>query len=89
MQKNNKKPADGTRILIVRLSAIGDVLHATAVVHNLKRIYPNCHLTWLVSPPADILLKNNPDIFEEVEAKVREKLVPNVAESEEETVEEE
>ena len=46
MQKKNIEPADGTRILIVRLSAIGDVLHATAVTHNLKRIYPNCHLTW-------------------------------------------
>lgn len=64
MQKKNIEPADGTRILIVRLSAIGDVLHATAVTHNLKRIYPNCHLTWLVSPPADSLLKNNPDIDE-------------------------
>ncbi|MCR5440097.1 MAG: glycosyltransferase family 9 protein [Selenomonas sp.] len=64
MQKKNIEPADGTRILIVRLSAIGDVLHATAVVHNLKRIYPNCHLTWLVSPPADSLLQNNPDIDE-------------------------
>ena len=64
MQKKNREPADGTRILIVRLSAIGDVLHATAVVHNLKRIYPNCHLTWLVSPPADSLLQNNPDIDE-------------------------
>lgn len=52
----------GTRILIVRLSAIGDVLHATSVVHNLRRNYPDCHITWLASPPADGLLENNPDI---------------------------
>ena len=46
------------RILIIRLSAIGDVLHATSVVHNLRIKYPKAHISWLVSPPADILLKN-------------------------------
>ena len=50
------------RILVVRLSAIGDVLHATTVVHNLKLHYPNSHVTWLVSPPADCLLEGNPDV---------------------------
>lgn len=60
MQKNQLPP--GTHILIVRLSAIGDVLHATSIVHNLRRIHPDCHITWLVSPPADGILKDNPDI---------------------------
>lgn len=59
---NEQKLPHGARILIVRLSAIGDVLHSTAVVHNLKRLVPDCHVTWLVSPPASILLENNPDI---------------------------
>ncbi len=59
---NEQKLPRGARILIVRLSAIGDVLHSTAVVHNLKRLVPDCHVTWLVSPPASILLENNPDI---------------------------
>lgn len=62
MKKNLENP--NIRILIVRLSAIGDVLHATAVVHNLRRVYPDCHITWLVSPPADSLLKDNPDVDE-------------------------
>ena len=53
---------DDAKILIVRLSAIGDVLHATSVIHNLKRLRPDCHITWLVSPPADSLLQGNPDI---------------------------
>lgn len=59
---NEQKLPHGARILIVRLGAIGDVLHSTAVVHNLKRLVPDCHVTWLVSPPASILLENNPDI---------------------------
>lgn len=62
MKKNHPVLAAGTRILIVRLSAIGDVMHATAVVHNLKRLQPGCHITWLVSPPAASLLAGNPDI---------------------------
>lgn len=50
------------RILVLRLSAIGDVLHATAVVRTLREKYPRAHITWLVSPPADSLLRDNPDI---------------------------
>ena len=50
------------RILIVRLSAIGDVLHATTVVHNLRQLLPDAELTWLVSPPASTMLTHNPDI---------------------------
>lgn len=52
------------RILIVRLSSIGDVLHATTVAHNLKQSYPDCHLTWIVSRTAAELLQYNPDIDE-------------------------
>ncbi|WP_303104220.1 glycosyltransferase family 9 protein [uncultured Mitsuokella sp.] len=59
---NESKLPKNARILIVRLSAIGDVLHSTSVVHNLKRLCPSCHITWLVSPPASLLLEGNPDI---------------------------
>lgn len=59
---NESKLPKNARILIVRLSAIGDVLHSTAVVHNLKRLCPSCHITWLASPPASLLLAGNPDI---------------------------
>lgn len=50
------------RILIIRLSAIGDVLHSTTVAHNLKLRFPDCHISWLASPPASELLSGNPDI---------------------------
>ncbi len=53
-----------TRFLIVRLSSIGDVLHATTVAHNLKLHYPHCHISWIASPPASELLVCNPDIDE-------------------------
>jgi 3-deoxy-D-manno-octulosonic-acid transferase len=53
-----------THFLILRLSSIGDVLHATTVAHNLKLRSPGCHITWLASPPASSLLADNPDIDE-------------------------
>lgn len=55
---------NGKKILILRLSAIGDVLHATPVARELKKMQPDCHITWLVSPPADTLLQENPYIDE-------------------------
>jgi len=54
----------GNNILILRLSAIGDVLHATPVARELKKLQPDAHITWMVSPPADKLLTENPDIDE-------------------------
>lgn len=49
-------------ILIVKLSAIGDVIHALPVAHALKRQYPEVHITWIVEKTAYDLLTNNPDI---------------------------
>ncbi|WP_378950867.1 lipopolysaccharide heptosyltransferase II [Pelosinus sp. sgz500959] len=51
-------------ILIVKLSAIGDVIHALPVAHALKKKYPNSRITWVVEKPAYDLLTNNPDIDE-------------------------
>ena len=52
------------RILIIRLSAIGDVLHATPVARALRRALPAAHIAWLASPPADELLAACPEIDE-------------------------
>lgn len=40
------------RILIIRLSAIGDVVHTLPAVHLLKRHLPGCHITWAVEAAA-------------------------------------
>lgn len=53
-----------TNILIVKLSAIGDVIHALPVSHALKQTYPQARVTWIVEPPAYDLLTNNPYIDE-------------------------
>ncbi|MDF2500172.1 MAG: rfaF [Anaerosporomusa subterranea] len=47
------------RILIVKLSAIGDVIHALPVAHALKAGFPDCKITWVVEKPALELVKAN------------------------------
>lgn len=47
-------------ILIVKLSAIGDVIHALPVSYAIKETFPDAKITWVVEPPAYELLKMNP-----------------------------
>jgi len=55
--------ADGkptSRILVVRLGAMGDILHTLPAVAALKQNHPNADLTWLVEPQWTPLLEGNP-----------------------------
>ena len=49
-------------ILIIKLSAIGDVIHALPVAAAIKKTWPDCHLTWVVSPIAADIVRNSPAI---------------------------
>ena len=51
-------------ILIVKLSAIGDVIHALPVSYAIKETFPKARVTWAVEPPARELLVDNPYIDE-------------------------
>jgi heptosyltransferase-1 len=51
-------------ILIIRLSAIGDVVMASPLAAALRRAHPDARLTWLVEPAAAGLLDANPDLDE-------------------------
>ena len=51
-------------ILVVKLSAIGDVIHALPVSYAVKETYPDAHLTWVVEPTAYPMLEDNPYIDE-------------------------
>lgn len=55
---------DYKNILIIKLSAIGDVIHALPVASALKKNNPNARITWIVEKPAYDLLTNNPYIDE-------------------------
>ena len=52
------------KILIVKLSAIGDVIHCLPVAAAIKSAIPDCHLAWLVDKGSAELLENNKSIDE-------------------------
>lgn len=52
----------GTRILIIKLAAMGDVLRTTPILTPLKEKYPVSHITWVVDRASYDLLKRNKKI---------------------------
>lgn len=48
------------RILIVKLSAIGDVAMATPVARGLRDLYPDARIDWLVEPLSADVVRGNP-----------------------------
>ncbi len=55
---------DGKRILIVKPSSLGDVVHTLPLVHALKRCARSCRIGWIVQKPFAGVLENDPDIDE-------------------------
>ena len=53
-------PADPLRILIVKPSALGDIVHALPLLHLLRQRFPAAHITWLVTPAFASLLEGHP-----------------------------
>jgi ADP-heptose:LPS heptosyltransferase len=48
-----------TRILIIKLDAVGDVLRTTCILHGLKEQYPKSEITWITRQSAVPLFENN------------------------------
>lgn len=48
-----------TKILIIKLDAVGDVLRTTAILHGLKAKYDNSEITWTTRASALPLFENN------------------------------
>jgi len=52
------------RILIVKLSSLGDVIHALPTLEALRSLYPQGHITWLVEEPHAPVLAGHPVLDE-------------------------
>ncbi|NGX40045.1 MAG: Lipopolysaccharide heptosyltransferase 1 [Chlamydiae bacterium] len=50
------------QVLIVKTSAIGDVLHTLSVIDYLKGRFPRCQIDWVVEKPSASLLKSHPGL---------------------------
>ena len=57
-------PTPPQRILIIKPSAIGDVVHALPVLNLLRRKWPHAHVSWVVTPACQGLVENHPQIDE-------------------------
>ena len=44
------------KILIVKLSAIGDVIHTLPSLNAIRRHYPDAHITWLIEEATSSLI---------------------------------
>lgn len=60
LNKNIKTMNENTKILIIRLSALGDTIHTLPLASAIKKAYPNCRLDWLVEDKAQHFIHNNP-----------------------------
>jgi len=63
---NGTAPKDIERILIIRLSAIGDVVRTLPAVNALRDRFPTAHIVWVVEEKARDLLVHQPEIDETI-----------------------
>ncbi len=58
-------------ILIIKLSSLGDVIHALPALRTLRRLHPKAHIAWIVEEKCQDLLYNNPDLDELIVVRIR------------------
>jgi len=64
LQTPNRTLLPQTRILLVKLSSFGDVLHALPTLEALRAAYPSAHITWLAEAAYAPLLSGHPGLDE-------------------------
>lgn len=52
--------ASPKRILIVRISALGDIVFCTSLLEGLRRAHPDAHISWLAKPGFGSVLEADP-----------------------------
>lgn len=52
----------GTKILIIKLGAMGDVVRTTPIIPIIAEKYKKYHLTWLVDGKSRLFIDGNPDV---------------------------
>lgn len=57
-------PKPPRNILVIRLSALGDVVMSSGLIPALRAAHPQARISWLTEPPAAPLLKEHPGLDE-------------------------
>ncbi len=50
------------RILIIKPSSLGDIIHTLPLVHCIKRTWPECHIGWIVQESFARIVENDPAV---------------------------
>ena len=50
------------RILLIKPSALGDVVHTLPVLVKLRARYPDARIDWLITPENASLVRHHPDL---------------------------
>ena len=64
MRRADVRTSHVTRILLIRLRLIGDVVFTTPIPRALKRVFQDARLTYLVEPDAAPVVSGNPYLDE-------------------------
>src|SRR5262245_43880229 len=54
------------RIVVIKPSALGDIIHALPVLTALRRRFPAAHISWVVNRSYEPLLAGHPDLTETI-----------------------
>jgi heptosyltransferase-2 len=60
------------KILVIQNKRIGDVLISSVIANNIKKVFPNSHITYLVYDYTTGVLENNPNIDQVIAVKEKE-----------------
>jgi heptosyltransferase I len=52
------------RILIIKPSALGDIVHTLPILNLLRTRWPDAHISWLINPPFAGLIEDHPQLDE-------------------------
>ncbi len=56
------RQAEFSRILLIKPSAVGDVVHTLPVLEKLRRRYPQARIDWLITPENADLVRGHPAV---------------------------
>lgn len=64
LKRSDELIKPNSRILIIHLSAIGDVIHTLPAAHALRTSFPNSYLAWIVEDAGYNLIQGHPELDE-------------------------
>lgn len=50
------------KLLIIKPSSLGDIIHSLPFLNAIKEAYPHCEVHWVVAKPFDVVLDKHPKI---------------------------